>query len=168
MATGKARPKRPRVRPQKPRTRAGKVLDVDIELEVRVRAPPERIFDALATAAGLDGWFTTGTTLDPRPGGAMVWRWKDWALTKGETSARAKVLEWRRPERFTIRWEAADDLWTHVTMDFDAIPEGTLVRLRETGFPDTPRGRRVIVRTAGGWGEALALAKVHVEHGVRY
>lgn len=166
--SGKGGRKRPTGSRRKADAGKPQILDVAIDLEVRVRVPPERIYDALATAQGLDAWFTTGTTMEPRPGGAMVWRWKDWALTKGETSARAEVLESRPPERYAFRWEAADDLWTDVRMGFQRIPEGTLVRLRETGFPDTPRGRRVIVRTAGRRGEALVLAKFYVEHGVRY
>jgi uncharacterized protein YndB with AHSA1/START domain len=43
-----------------------------------IRASAETVFDLIATAEGLDRWFTSGATLEPRPGGRIVFRWKDW------------------------------------------------------------------------------------------
>ena len=40
--------------------------------------------------------------------------------------------------------------------------DGTLVRLREFGF----RKLENLIDNAGGWGEALTLAKFWVEHGI--
>lgn len=46
----------------------------EIRMATLVRAPRERIYDALTQAAELDAWFTSGAEVDPRPGGEMLWR----------------------------------------------------------------------------------------------
>jgi uncharacterized protein YndB with AHSA1/START domain len=141
---------------------------VDIVQATFVRGEPERVFDAFATAGGLDAWFTSGTTLDPRPGGAFLWRWRAWGPDKVTTEAQAKVREFRRPERFVFDWDSGNPKPTRVEITFERAEGGTVVRLRESGYDDSPRGRRAIVNCSGGWGEALTLAKFYVEHGLHY
>jgi uncharacterized protein YndB with AHSA1/START domain len=80
---------------------------------------------------------------------------------------RGTVLEAARPSRFVFGWQARLG-GTIVEVDFDEHPEGTLVRLREHGYPDTPAGWKQLMDCATGWGEALTLLKFHVEHGIRY
>lgn len=41
----------------------------ELRFETIERAERERVFDSIANADGLDGWFTSGTELDPKPGG---------------------------------------------------------------------------------------------------
>jgi len=43
-----------------------------------------------------------------------------------------------------------------------------VVRLREYGYHNTPSGLRAMLDCAAGWGEAMALMKVYVEHGITY
>lgn len=38
----------------------------EVRFDTIVRAEPEEVFDAIATAEGLDAWFTSGTTLEAR------------------------------------------------------------------------------------------------------
>jgi uncharacterized protein YndB with AHSA1/START domain len=132
-----------------------------------VRAPRERVYDALTRAEELDAWFTSGAEVEVRAGGEMVWRWVDWGANRVTTEDRGPVLEATRPARFVFGWQERLG-GTIVEVDFDEHPEGTLVRLREHGYPETPEGREELVSCAAGWGEALTLLKFHVEHGVRY
>ena len=53
-------------------------------------------------------------------------------------------------------------------MAFEAVEDGTIVRLREYGYEDTPSGHQGILECAAGWGEALTLFKFYVEHGITY
>jgi len=48
-----------------------------IHMTKLVRAPRERVYDALTRASELDAWFTTGAEVDPWPGREMIWRWVD-------------------------------------------------------------------------------------------
>lgn len=146
-----------------------KLLESTIDHAVLIRAPRERVYDAFTTADGLAAWFTDGTTIDARPGGDIRLRWRDWGpdATSGEDGG--PVLAATRPERFAFRWHGqARGYETTVEVDFEDRPGATVARLREHGYPNTPEGRWGLVDCAVGWGEALALLKFSVEHGLRY
>lgn len=144
-------------------------IEEPIRCEVLVCAAPEAAYDAIATAAGLDAWFTAGASVDARPGGEIRFRWKDWGPAKVDAEDGGPVLEARRPERFVFQWSPdGPEYRTTVEVDFDRVPEGTVVRVREHGWRDTPSARRRMLDCACGWGEALALLKFHVEHGPRH
>lgn len=49
-------------------------MDVEIRQSTLVRAPPERVYAAITTALGMDGWFTSGAAVDARPGGEIRFR----------------------------------------------------------------------------------------------
>ena len=78
------------------------LIDADIRHATFVRAHRERVYDLFATAEGLDAWFATGADVDARPGGSMVWRWKDWGPDRVTTVADGQVLEALRPDRFVF------------------------------------------------------------------
>lgn len=139
----------------------------EIALATLVRSPRDRVYDALTRADELDAWFTTGAEVDPRPGGIMHWRWRDWGPDRFTGEDWGPVLEARRPERYVFQWQAQLG-GTTVEIDFEDVAEGTVVRLREHGYPDTPEGWAGFSECSTGWGEALTLLKFYVEHGVRY
>ena len=139
----------------------------EIRFATVVRAPRERVYDALTNADELDAWFTTGAEVDARAGGEMRWRWVDWGPDAFTGEDWGPVLEARRPERYVFQWQAKLG-GTTVELDFDEHVNGTAVRLREHGYPDTPEGWDGFVDCATGWGEALTLLKFYVEHRVRY
>ena len=145
------------------------LMDVEIRHAILVRAEPQRVYDAFTTAEGLDGWFTTGASVDARTGGEICWRWRDWGPDKVTAEDCGPVLEAARPQRFTFRWHPhGAENTTTVQVRFEPVEEGTVVRLREHGYRDTPSGRAAFAECATGWGEALTLLKFYVEHGLRY
>ncbi len=145
------------------------LLDLEIRQSTLVRARAERVYDAITTAAGLDGWFTSGASVDARPGGQIRFRWKDWGPDHVTAEDGGPVLEAKRPGRFVFQWHPDGPSYaTTVEIDFDTVTNGTVVRLKEQGYHDTPSGRKALVGCATGWGEALTLLKFYVEHGVRY
>lgn len=140
-----------------------------IEHATFIAAPPETVFDAIATSDGLDAWFTTGAIVDARPNGRILFRWKDWGPDHVTGEDGGPVLEAQRPTRFTFQWRPDRPSYaTTVEIDFEARAGGTVLRLREHGYEDTPSGRRKMLECACGWGEALTLLKFYVEHGIRY
>ena len=146
-----------------------KLIDVEIRQNTLVRAKPEVVYDALTTGSGLDAWFTVGSEVDARPGGKIIFRWKRWGPDKYTNDAQGTVVEAKRPERFVFQWKADNPSYaTTIEMDFEEVEEGTVVRLREHGYQDTPSGRSAMLECAAGWGEALTLMKYYVEHGVTY
>ncbi len=133
-----------------------------VDQKVFIKAPREKVYDAFATAEGLDRWFTRGSRVDARPGGALLFRWVDWGAEKDITAdVPGKVLEAKRPERFVYEWGEPGSEST-VEIVLEAREGGTLVRLREYGF----RRLEGLIDNAGGWGEALTLVKFWIEHGI--
>ncbi|MHA1908019.1 MAG: SRPBCC family protein [Candidatus Thorarchaeota archaeon] len=134
-----------------------------------VRANPEKVYDAITTAEALDGWFTTGAEVEPRSGGHIKFRWRDWGADKVSSDDGGPVIEAERPKRFVFKWfPAGEEYSTMVEIDFEPADEGTIIRLRESGYRDDPRSKRAMLACAVGWGEALTLLKYYVEHGHRY
>lgn len=147
-----------------------KILKEEIRCATLVRAAPERVYDGIATAEGLDGWFTTGARVEARRGGEIFFRWQDWGVDRITVEENGRVLEALKPQRFVFQWYPAgpDSFATTVEIDFQAGRDETVIRLREFGFPDTPIGRRRQLDNAAGWGEALTLWKFYIERQIRY
>lgn len=126
----------------------------------------ETLFDLLATGEGMDRWFTNGAALEPRPGGAMVFRWGV-PGTPDYLELEGQVEEWARPSRFVFRW-LADAGHYDTTCEIDLVPqpEGTLVRLVEHGYAEGDVGLQDLLNRQGGWAQQLMRLKAFVEHGI--
>lgn len=68
-----------------------------------VAAAPEKVYDAIATAEGLEAWFTHGATVDARRNGSILFRWKDWGPDHFTGEDGGPVLEAQRPSRFVFQ-----------------------------------------------------------------
>ena len=144
------------------------IIAEKIQCATFVRAPRERVYDGIATAEGIDGWFTTGATVDARPGGEIRFRWKEWGPDRVTCEDGGPIIEARRPERFVFQWQPDNvSYMTTVEIDFEEVEGCTIIRLKESGYQDTPSGRRKMLECASGWGEALTLWKFYVERGIR-
>jgi len=141
----------------------------NVDFRILVRAEPERVFDALATADGLNEWFTRETVLEPLEGGRLLLRFKDYGLDHYNGDFPGKVLQWQRPERYVFQWEAdSREYFTTVEIDFKPVEEGILVHLIEYGYKDTPSGLQDLLNRVSGWAEVLTQMKYYLEHGVKY
>ena len=147
----------------------GIAMDRKVEFSTLVRAQPERVYDAIATAEGLNSWFTHEATVDASAGGQILFRWKNHGVNNYSGENGGSILESRRPERFCFRWKADSGSYlTTVEIDFERINRGTVVRLVEYGYEDTPAGTQDFLNRVSGWAQALTMMKFYVEHGVTY
>ena len=145
------------------------LIDCDILHATLVRASPERVYDPFTIAQEMDGWFASGASIDARRGGEIHFRWMDWGPDRFTGEDGGLVQEARRPERFVFQWHPdSPEYATTVEIDLEPVDQGTVMRLRESGYQNTPSGRRAFADCAAGWGEALTLLKFYVEHGLRY
>ena len=133
-----------------------------------IRAPAQRVYDLIATASGLDSWFTTGATVEPRAGGTIVYRWKDWGPDHVTTEAAGHIHEALPPRRFVFDWDAGGGQQVTVEFDIEDAAGGVVLRLSESGFAQDDRGVQSQIGQAAGWGEAMTLIKFMAEHGLRY
>ena len=149
-------------------------LDRVVRFRTFIRATTDRVFDAVATAKGLDRWFTSGCTLEPRRGGCLVFRWKDHGLDGFTGEYDGSVVEWQRPTLFVFEWPVdLGNYRTTVTVSLReaSIPHlgaGTVVSLEEGNYEDSVQGLQDMFRRTAGWAEVLTLLKLWVEHGARY
>jgi uncharacterized protein YndB with AHSA1/START domain len=152
-----------------------------------INAPIERVYRTLTTADGWDGWFTRGATLDARPGGQFVLRWRDaerahdrvtlWGPVHTTLEIGGPVVAVEPERRFAFQWTTA----AHpTTVDFQLARRGggTVVTVTESGYTHDDLGATGVVgqienhspfaMCAAGWGEALTLLKLYLEHGLTY
>ena len=137
-----------------------------LKQSIFIALPPEKVFDTVASADGWNAFFTTGMTLDPKVNGEMVWRWKDWGPNMYSVEVPAKVIEYERPNKFVFDW--GSKMVSRVTFKLEPKFGGTVLTITEGGYPNTPEGRDNILECACGWGEASALLKFYLEHGIKY
>jgi uncharacterized protein YndB with AHSA1/START domain len=134
-----------------------------VERDVRIDAPPERVFEFFVDPDQMIRWMGVEATLDPRPGG--VYR----VNVTGGDIARGEYVEVVPHERVVFTWGWEDE--NHPlrpgtsTVEVTLEPDGraTIVRLRHVGLPggaDDPHaqgwehylGRLVVVATGGDAG----------------
>ncbi len=140
-----------------------------IKHQTFILASPERVYDTITSGAGWNAFFTQAAEVEPQPGGKIIFRWKDFGPNFYTTEAAGKVLRTERPGLFMFEWyPVGRENPTKVSFDLQADHGGTVIRLSEEGYPDTPEGRDMILECAAGWGEALTLLKFYIESGTIY
>ncbi len=145
------------------------LIQAKIEHATLIRAHRERVYDVLTTVEGWNAWFTAESRIDARPGGLIWLRWRDWGPDRVNAEDGGPVVEARRPERFVFQWHPDNPAYfTTVEIDLELSGGGTVVRLREHGYHDTPEGLAAMLNCTAGWGEALTLLKFYVEGGMKY
>lgn len=146
-----------------------KLINDEIRYATFVRATPEAVYDGIATANGLDGWFTQGAEVEAQPGGVLTFRWVEFGADKVTGEAVCPIKEAKRGSRFVFQWKPDMPSYaTTVEIDFEAAEGGCIIRLREFGYQDTESGLRAMLECAAGWGEALTLWKFYIEHSLSY
>ncbi|HEX9067789.1 MAG TPA: SRPBCC domain-containing protein [Ktedonobacterales bacterium] len=128
-----------------------------------IAAPITNVYETLTTSRGWDAWLTTGTTLDARPGGEICLRWHEWGPNHDTVTDHGAVVEALPGRRFAFHWHPGGGT-SLVSFDLESLGLGTIVRLTDSGHSSMS----TLVACAAGWGEAMALLKMYLEHGVTY
>jgi uncharacterized protein YndB with AHSA1/START domain len=109
-----------------------------IERELILPAPPARVWTALTQPDQLSAWFGTQATIDLRPGGEVIFTWDGLTGPRGTNRGVIETVE--PPNRFAFRWQSSPDTvqMTRVEFTLEPHPEGTRLRLVESGFASLP------------------------------
>jgi uncharacterized protein YndB with AHSA1/START domain len=138
-----------------------------ISYNTYIAASPKRVYETLTSASEWDAWFTQGSSVDARPGGEIVFRWVNFKVDRYTAEAVCPVLEAKPNERLVFQWTPGDSTTT-ITFTLEALGEGTVVRVVESGHSSSKKDLEALVECAAGWGEALTLLKFYLEHGMTY
>jgi uncharacterized protein YndB with AHSA1/START domain len=141
----------------------------DYEAVVRFDAPPDRVYDALTTVAGLAGWWAPVTGSGDE-GGELRFVFSGAArvedLTLAEDPLVIGVDTARRPARVAWTVLACDFLpdWVGTTPTFEMTPRGTGSELRFRHLGLSPR-LECFSSCSAGWDHHLASLRAYVETG---
>lgn len=130
-----------------------------VEVEVRIGASPETVFDFFVDPKLMVQWMGRAVDVDPRPGGRFRNEIRDDTVASGEYVA----VEPPRRVVFTWGWEgggpSVDPGESTVEVLLDPDGDGTKVRLIHHGLPDAESARK----HGHGWRHYLGrLAKAGV------
>jgi uncharacterized protein YndB with AHSA1/START domain len=133
-----------------------------VEIEVRIAAAPDTVFGFFTDRDKMIQWIGRGADLDPRPSGLFR------CDINGRDVARGEYVEVDPPNRIVFTWG-----WEHseanlsplpgksvVEVTFEAVAEGTLVRLVHSKLPTEARSAH-----GHGWDHYLARLAVAVAGG---
>lgn len=132
----------------------------------RIRSTPQVVFKTLTTPEGWDAWFTHGTTITPGVGGQIRLRWQQPGSDRPAIEDGGTIHEWVPNQAFTFDWGRGENP-TRVAFEITACALGTRVTVTETGHTQAPKDMIALVSCACGWGEAVTLLKMYLEHRIQ-
>lgn len=131
-----------------------------LDHEIEIAATPAAVFSALTTAAGLQGWFSTGAAGSGEPG-------MSWDVTFPASSARfVWEVDASQLDLF-VAWRClegpGDSVGTTATFRLETVGDATKVHFVHGGWPHTAGN---FDRCNTLWGGLLHHLKAYVESGV--
>ncbi len=128
---------------------------------IKIRATPERVYQALTTAEGIRNWWTRDADLDSRVGGAGQFR-----FYQGKGVTHVIVEDLKPPTRVswkTLSANAPGD-WPGTTINFDLRPDGngTILHFAHRGFAQADEGYALVTT---GWAYYLVSLQQYLETG---
>lgn len=144
---------------------------IDIEQEIAIKAPRERVFDALV--GDISAWWgapylrseaTTAIIVEPKIGGRMFERWGD---EEGALWGHVTYVE--RPVRLELVGQIAmaGAIHGHLSYTLEAKGQGTLLKLSHWAVGDLPD--TVKANFEAGWADLLNVRlREHMETGARH
>ena len=140
-------------------------IPVEVQHSVSIQAEKNRIYHCISTVEGWNAWFTSAMSLDARPGGRIIFHWKNWGAEKISGGDHGELIDLIPDEKISFTWHPDQpDYTTTVELNITGSHSPYVVHVTEFGFADTLQGMHAMVRSAAGWGEALTLMKMYLEY----
>lgn len=141
-------------------------MELKFKVQTKILKPIEEVFDAVYDPKKLSGYFTNGGASAPLDEGTTV----EWAFADNPGDEKAKfpvvVKTMKKDELIELGWEGAKGLDTHIRMEFESAPDGTIVRISETGWRETQEDLDSSYLNCMGWSQMISALKAYVEYGI--
>ncbi|MFC0190159.1 SRPBCC domain-containing protein [Fictibacillus aquaticus] len=140
-----------------------------IHQKTYIKADKEFVYRTLTTAEGWNAWFTDDTSVELNGDGTgeIRLRWTNFGSEKKTIEDGGMILEAVPGKSFVFQWAPGESVTT-ISIQLESYKEGTRVMLTETGYSNSERDLAACIDCAAGWGEALTLLKIYLEHGIVY
>ncbi len=130
----------------------------DIFHDLPIKAPIDRVFDAISTPQGLDTWWSKRAAGTPREGAEFKLSFGpgyDWS---------AKVIRCAPPREFELQMVQADSDWAGSRVGFRLEPRGNVIWLRfsHSGWPSVNEHYRI---SCNCWAMYLRILRRSLEFG---
>ena len=133
-----------------------------------IHASIQDCFQAITTTDGWNSWFTSKIFIDLKIGGVLMFEWKNWGADHFSGGDHGSILDIKENEMLSFTWHPDQpDYATRVDLTLENASDGTVIRVSEQGFRDSPEGLHAMLQCAAGWGEALTYLKMYLEHGLQ-
>jgi len=153
-----------------------------IEKQVVLKAPRERVWQAISDARQFGIWFGVEIAgpfvAGERVSGRLVPTRVDEALARKQAPYEGTVFDFfveriEPPHRFSFRWhpcavepgaDYTQEPTTLIVFTLEEVPEGTRLTITESGFDQVPLARRAAAFAANeeGWREQLRLIEKYL------
>ena len=133
---------------------------VDLNHQIRIAAPVSAVYAAVATEAGMRGWWTRDTTLNPTVGGKA-----EFGFANRATVFRmiVEALDGNRRVRMSCSGDQADWAGTYLEWRVEGVEGGTLLSLRHG---DWKAQTDYCASCNTMWGSLMFRLKAYVETGI--
>lgn len=134
-----------------------------------IKVTPDKVYETLVSGEGWDAWFTEGTTVKWNESGTgeIRLRWRNVGIDNIDTEDGGPILKAEKPRSFVFQWSPGENPTT-VNFTIESYRDGTNVSVNETGYSTSEKDIKACLDCAAGWGEALTLLKVYLEHGITF
>jgi uncharacterized protein YndB with AHSA1/START domain len=138
-------------------------MRLSFEVFGRIQKPLARVFKAVQDPKELSAYFTTrGAVGKLETGKTVTWDFHDFP-----GGFPVKVKKVVAGKSIQLSWERAGGGWNEVLFTFKAVSaKATEVRIRESGWANTPKGREQAFGNCMGWSQMLAAMKAWCEYGI--
>jgi uncharacterized protein YndB with AHSA1/START domain len=139
-------------------------MELKFQVFTRIQKPVAEVFDAVYNPEKLSGYFTNGGASAPLDEGSVV----EWSFDDGpdqQITFPVTVAEMVKNERIVFFWQSTSaGENTRVEMTFEADGDTTIVRVAESGWPESDLERSY--SNCQGWAQMTSALKAYVEYGI--
>ncbi len=124
---------------------------------LKIHAPADQVYQAIATAEGIRNWWTRDATLEPKLGGIG-----EFGFFGRRFVAKVTIDELKPPTQ--VKWQVTNAAWPGDTIEFDLSPEEKHTRLCFVHRGFAQADQRYASATTR-WGYYLLSLKQYLETG---
>jgi|SRR5688572_10055125 uncharacterized protein YndB with AHSA1/START domain len=133
-------------------------MELKFQVQTKISKPVQEVFDAVVNPDKLSGYFTKSAT-PMKEGDKAIWRFHE---VPGDYPVLVRRIV--PNELILFEWDSHGTT-TRVEMRFESIdPDSTMVKISESGWPETQDGLKGSYDNCQGWTEMSLCLKAFVQY----